>query len=60
MLVSMQGLKTLLLGLRSRLIGLINNYCLMSEMKGLLDEEQIINIVATQPAERSGCFVFTD
>lgn len=32
----------------------------MSGMEGTLDEEQIINIVATHPAERSGRFVLTN
>lgn len=59
MFVSLQGLITLISGQLSRLNRLIDTYCGMSGMKEPFDEEQIINIVTTHPAERSEHFVLT-
>ena len=42
---------------RSRLTSLVDIYCHMSGMEGLMSQQHIDNIVAQQPTDRSGDFV---
>jgi len=57
--ISLQGLTTLVLEQRTKLIGLVDLYCEMSGMNGPLDDAQITAIMEAEPAETEGSFVIS-
>ena len=55
--ISLKGLATTVSHQRIRLTSLVGIYFQLSEMEGLLSQQQIDDIVAQQPTEQSGDFV---
>ena len=56
---SLQGLSTIVSQQKARLTRLVDTYCRMSGMQGPLEDDQIGDVIAVQPAEHCGAFVIT-
>ncbi|PTQ27264.1 hypothetical protein MARPO_0210s0006 [Marchantia polymorpha] len=55
--LSLQGLNTIVSQQRARLQLLIETYCRMTNMQGPISPEQIVDILAEQPADTSSAFI---